>query len=139
MDRGYYIGKINSYENMLEDTMSQTLQKERELQDAEEFQIRHQQAVDEMEEHFFGRKQRIEETSLDASKIHIFSGYKDCMLELLEGREKQQYVWQKEEEQVGIRQVIRELENEIRTLRSQRYGYEHMIADLYHQLNTIEE
>ena len=139
MDREYYIGRINSYENMLEDTTSQMLRKERELQDVEEFQGRHQQAVDDMEEHFSWRKQRIEGTSLEAPQVHIFSGYKDCMLDLLEGREKQQYVWQKEEEQAGIRQVIRKLEDEICTLRSQRYGYEHIIADLYHQLNTIEE
>jgi len=42
MDREYYIGRINSYENMLEDTTSQMLRKERELQDVEEFQVRHQ-------------------------------------------------------------------------------------------------
>lgn len=139
MDRTDYIRKINSYERKLDYNMDQIRQKEQELEDVEAFQIQHQRAVDDMEEHFFLRRQRIERTSLDPSKIRIFSGYKDSMQELLGGIENQQLFWKKEEEQAGIRQVIRNLEEEIRILRSQQYGYENMLSDLHYQLRTVEE
>lgn len=139
MDRKDYIRKINSYESMLDYNMNQIRQKEQELEDVEEFQMQHQRAVDDMEGQFYLRKQRIERTPLDSSRIRIFSGYKDSMLDLLEGVENQQLFWQKEEEQAGILQVIRNLEEEIRRLRNQQYGYENILSDLHYQLRIVEE
>ncbi|GGC91050.1 hypothetical protein [Enterococcus wangshanyuanii] len=132
MNEAYYQTRINQVQQQIYGIEDAIREKEKDLDYLYQFKEEHQKSIRSIEQNFQQRSDRLNRTSINATKVKIFQSYSKSMTDLLQ--QKQQYLQKKNDEQSEISRGIDRLLNELEELRRQRFSYEDQLSDLYYRL-----